>query len=56
MSSEPEFRRDPVCGRWAVVAPERAGRPITLEWAEPRHRRNGERKPIGVMPKENIEH
>ena len=50
MSLEPEFRRDPVIGRWAVVAPERSHRPITLEGAEPRHRRNGERKPCPFCP------
>jgi UDPglucose--hexose-1-phosphate uridylyltransferase len=50
MSSEPEFRRDPVCGRWAVVAPERSRRPMTLEGAEPRHRRNGERRPCPFCP------
>lgn len=50
MISEPEFRRDPVCGRWAVVAPERALRPITLQGAEPRHRQNGERKPCPFCP------
>jgi UDPglucose--hexose-1-phosphate uridylyltransferase len=50
MSLEPEFRRDPVCGRWAVVAPERSRRPMTLEGAEPRHRRNGERKPCPFCP------
>lgn len=50
MSFEPEFRRDPVCGRWAVVAPERSRRPMTLEGAEPRHRRNGERKPCPFCP------
>ena len=50
MSLEPEFRRDPVCGRWAVVAPERALRPIRLQGAEPRHRRNGERRPCPFCP------
>jgi len=50
MTDEPEFRRDPVCGRWAVVAPERSRRPMTLEGAEPRHRRNGERKPCPFCP------
>lgn len=50
MIFEPEFRRDPICGRWAVVAPERAFRPITLQGAEPRHRRNGERKPCPFCP------
>ena len=50
MSLEPEFRRDPVCGRWAVLAPERAHRPITLAGAEPRHRTNGERQPCPFCP------
>lgn len=50
MTDEPEFRRDPVCGRWAVVAPARAHRPMTLEGAEPRHRRNGERQPCPFCP------
>jgi UDPglucose--hexose-1-phosphate uridylyltransferase len=50
MSTEPEFRRDPVCGRWAVVAPERSRRPITLDGAAPRHRTNGERKPCPFCP------
>jgi|SRR5579872_2257379 len=50
MSIEPEFRQDPVCGRWAVIAPERSHRPKTLEGAEPRHRRNGEGKPCPFCP------
>src|SRR5262245_20403816 len=50
MSLEPEFRRDPVCGRWAIVAPERALRPIALRWAEPRHRGDRERKPCPFCP------
>jgi UDPglucose--hexose-1-phosphate uridylyltransferase len=50
MNLEPEFRRDPVCGRWAVVAPARSQRPITLEGVEPRHRRNGERHPCPFCP------
>ncbi|MBA4190633.1 MAG: galactose-1-phosphate uridylyltransferase [Planctomycetaceae bacterium] len=50
MSFESEIRRDPVCGRWAVVAPERSLRPMTLEGAEPRHRRNGERHPCPFCP------
>ncbi len=50
MSLEPEFRRDPICGRWAVVAPERSLRPITLQGAEPRHRQSGERKPCPFCP------
>ena len=50
MKIEPEFRRDPVCGRWTVIAPERSDRPRSLEGAEPRHRRNGERKPCPFCP------
>jgi UDPglucose--hexose-1-phosphate uridylyltransferase len=50
MVPEPEFRRDPVCGRWAVVAPERALRPITLQGAGPRHRKNGDSKPCPFCP------
>ena len=55
MTAEPEFRRDPVCGRWAVVAPERALRPVTLPWAEPRHRQNGERRPCPFCPGQEAE-
>ncbi|MBM3979614.1 MAG: DUF4921 family protein [Planctomycetes bacterium] len=36
MSDEPELRRDPVTGRWAVVAPARAARPHELGDARPR--------------------
>lgn len=50
MSADPEFRRDPVCGRWAVVAPERSNRPMGLAGAEPRHRGNGERRPCPFCP------
>src|SRR5262245_3516699 len=50
MSHEPEFRRDPVCGRWAGVALERALRPVTLQGVEPRHRQNGERMPCPFCP------
>jgi UDPglucose--hexose-1-phosphate uridylyltransferase len=46
----PEFRRDPVTGRWVVIAPERSRRPIGLEGAEPRHRANGERQPCPFCP------
>jgi UDPglucose--hexose-1-phosphate uridylyltransferase len=42
MNGEPQFRRDPITGRWAVIAPERARRPIALEGHGPRHRANGE--------------
>ncbi len=43
--TDPEYRRDPVTGRWAVVAPERSQRPFGLPDAEPRHRTTGEREP-----------
>ncbi|MBX9582653.1 MAG: DUF4921 family protein [Gemmataceae bacterium] len=46
----PEFRRDPVTGRWVVVAPERAARPMALRGAEPRHRPDRERKPCPFCP------
>src|SRR5436305_584252 len=41
----PEFRRDPVSGRWVIVAPERLLRPMALEGAEPRHRVGKEARP-----------
>ncbi len=34
----PEYRRCPVTGRWVVIAPERAARPITLSHAAPHSR------------------
>jgi UDPglucose--hexose-1-phosphate uridylyltransferase len=37
----PEYRRCPVTGRWVVLAPERALRPIELQHGEPHHRRDG---------------
>lgn len=46
----PEYRRDPVTGRWVVVAPERAARPLALQGAEPRHRPDRERKPCPFCP------
>jgi UDPglucose--hexose-1-phosphate uridylyltransferase len=46
----PEFRRDPVTGRWVVIAPERSRRPIGLEGAEPRHRPAAERQPCPFCP------
>lgn len=51
-SQSPELRRDPVTGRWVVIAPERARRPVTLTDAEPRHRVevNGERVPCPFCP------
>lgn len=45
MNDEPELRRDPVTGRWALVAPGRAGRPITLAGAGPQCRTSTERVP-----------
>jgi UDPglucose--hexose-1-phosphate uridylyltransferase len=55
MNRQPEFRRDPVCGRWSVVAPERSNRPRTLEGAEPRHRGNHERQPCPFCPGQESE-
>ena len=37
----PEYRRCPVSGRWVILAPERALRPIELQHGEPHHRHNG---------------
>ena len=34
----PELRRDPITGRWVIIAPERSHRPMALEGAEPKHR------------------
>lgn len=45
MSDEPELRRDPVTGRWVVIAPERARRPIAFSDHAPRHRTSGENRP-----------
>jgi UDPglucose--hexose-1-phosphate uridylyltransferase len=50
MSSEPELRRDPICGRWVLVAPARAARPVALAGHAPRHRTNGERHPCPFCP------
>ncbi len=50
MSDEPELRRDPVTGRWVLIAPERARRPIALSDAGPHHRTNGERTPCPFCP------
>jgi UDPglucose--hexose-1-phosphate uridylyltransferase len=41
----PELRRDPVTGRWVIVAPERSLRPMVLEGSEPRHRIGAETRP-----------
>lgn len=50
MSSEPELRRDPICGRSVLVAPARSGRPVALAGANPRHRTNGDRHPCPFCP------
>jgi UDPglucose--hexose-1-phosphate uridylyltransferase len=47
---EPEYRRDPVTGRWVVVAPERSLRPMSLAGAQPPHRANGEGRPCPFCP------
>jgi UDPglucose--hexose-1-phosphate uridylyltransferase len=52
MNDEPELRCDPVTGRWALVAPKRALRPIALPGHEPRARTNGERRPCPFCPGE----
>ena len=49
-STEPEFRRDPVTGRWVIVAPERSLRPMTLAGAEPAHRPDAEGRPCPFCP------
>ena len=49
-AAAPEYRRDPVTGRWVVVAPERAARPMALRGAEPRHRPDRERRPCPFCP------
>jgi UDPglucose--hexose-1-phosphate uridylyltransferase len=49
-STAPDFRRDPVTGRWVIVAPERSLRPMGLEGAEPRHRAGGETRPCPFCP------
>ncbi len=50
MSSAPELRRDPICGRCVLVAPARAARPVALAGHAPRHRTNGERHPCPFCP------
>lgn len=50
MSDEPDLRRDPVTGRWVLIAPERARRPMSLSGAGPRHRTSGERTPCPFCP------
>jgi UDPglucose--hexose-1-phosphate uridylyltransferase len=48
--NEPELRRDPVTGRWVLIAPERARRPIALSGAGPGHRTADERRPCPFCP------
>jgi|SRR5579883_220754 len=50
MSDDPELRRDPVTGRWVLIAPKRARRPMGLSGANPRHRTNRERTPCPFCP------
>ena len=49
-NDSPEFRRDPVTGRWVVIAPERSLRPIALEGSEARHRHDGDHRPCPFCP------
>jgi len=37
-TNPPELRRDPITGRWVIIAPERSRRPMALEGAEPQRR------------------
>jgi UDPglucose--hexose-1-phosphate uridylyltransferase len=50
MTSDPEFRRCPVSGRWVILAPERAARPIGLSHAKPAVRANAERAVCPFCP------
>ncbi|HEY1187313.1 MAG TPA: galactose-1-phosphate uridylyltransferase [Gemmata sp.] len=50
MNDAPELRCDPVTGRWVIIAPERARRPINLPGHAPTHRTNGERHPCPFCP------
>ena len=42
-SPAPEYRRDPVTGRWVIFAPERSRRPLALSHSKPHARRDAER-------------
>lgn len=42
-SPAPEYRRDPVSGRWVIFAPERSRRPLALSHSKPHARRDAER-------------
>ncbi|MDY3556742.1 hypothetical protein R5W24_005912 [Gemmata sp. JC717] len=50
MKDDPQLRRDPVTGRWVLIAPQRAQRPINLPGHAPTHRTNGERHPCPFCP------
>jgi UDPglucose--hexose-1-phosphate uridylyltransferase len=41
----PEYRRCPVSGRWVIIAPVRAQRPLSLDHARPHHRERHESDP-----------
>lgn len=40
---DPEYRRDPITGRWVIIAPERSRRPLGLASTKPHPRRDAER-------------
>src|SRR4051812_34901703 len=40
---DPEYRRDPVTGRWVIIAPERSRRPLGLASTKPHPRHDAER-------------
>lgn len=44
-SRDPEYRRCPVSGRWVVIAPVRADRPLSLDHAQPHERERHESRP-----------
>lgn len=47
---QPEYRRDPVTGRWVIIAPERALRPLGLSHSKPSLRRDAERDTCPFCP------
>lgn len=40
----PEYRHDPLSGRWVIIAPDRSRRPLGLSHARPHTRRDAERE------------
>lgn len=48
--NDPQLRRDPITGRWVLIAPQRAQRPINLAGHAPTHRTNGGRHPCPFCP------